>query len=239
MIRRCSIILDNVYRHELKFIINKNIAYLLKKELSMIMKYDNFAYYNNAYFIRSLYFDDYDQTAYNEKIDGVKEREKYRIRFYNYNEDFIRIEKKEKNGDLTAKSWTQISKKDVDDLISGTVDYQKWKDDPLMSEFLVEYKTKKLCPSVIVDYNRIAFVYPGTDIRITFDEDIASGRFNKNLFSKEVITYPILKNNEIVLEVKFNDYIPKYLRDILNKIPSIRIAISKFVMCEDIKGEIL
>ena len=75
------------YRYELKYLLNSSQAIILKKKLSLIMEHDANTI-DGYYFIRSLYFDDVNNTAYYEKIDGLEEREKYRIRFYNFDHSY-------------------------------------------------------------------------------------------------------------------------------------------------------
>lgn len=224
------------YRYELKFILNSSHAEILKHRLSLVMKVDtNSINDDNTYFIRSLYFDDIKDTAYYEKIDGNERRKKYRIRIYNFDDSFIRLERKDKNRDLTHKVQINITKKECLALISGDYNKEMLLRDDLLGEFVREMETKRLIPSVIVDYKRLAYIYPVEDTRVTFDENIKSGRFNYDLFSKEFISYNVLEENETVLEVKFNNVIPKHIAKIIMTIPTVRQAVSKFAICREKK----
>lgn len=228
--------MDKTYRHELKFILNSAQATLLKYKLSLVMDIDsNSKNEDNSYFVRSLYFDDIYNSAYNEKMDGLKMRFKYRIRTYNLDKSFIRLEKKEKNRDLTHKEQCKITKKDYDNIINNKLHLINTSKDKLLEEFVLLKKTKRINPDVVVDYKRIAYTYPNFDVRITFDEEICSGRFNYNLFDKDMIMYSVLKPNEVVLEVKFNDIIPDHIVKVINSVPSIRLALSKFALCKEVK----
>ena len=83
------------YRHEIKYKISNSAAEVLKQKLSLILKKDKNAFYEDgSYIIKSLYFDDRDSSSYYEKLDGVLYRKKYRIRIYNDNDTFIRLEKR-------------------------------------------------------------------------------------------------------------------------------------------------
>lgn len=224
------------YRHELKFILSPVYAEILKHRLSMIMDVDeNSANPDNTYFIRSLYFDDCKNTAYHEKLDGTEKRKKYRIRIYNLDDSFIRLERKDKNRDLTHKEQTRITRKIYQQIIDGEIDKIDTSNDKLLEEFIYEIKTKGLVPAVIVDYQRLAYTYPVEDTRVTFDENIKSGRFNYDLFSDEYLTYDILASNESVLEVKFNNAIPSHIAQVIMTIPTVRQAISKFALCREKK----
>ena len=190
-----------MYRHELKFIINKAYSEMLKNQLALIMDVDENSI-DNTYFIRSLYFDDINNSAYYEKVDGVEKRKKYRIRIYNLDDSFIRLERKDKDRDLTHKEQTIINKEIYYKIINNDLDDIDLSNN-LLKEFVTLIKTKGLKPAVIVDYNRLAYTYPLFDTRITFDENIKSGRFKKDLFS-DFLTYDVL-DDEVVLEVKFNE----------------------------------
>ncbi len=219
------------YRHEIKYTISKTQAFILKERLLKIMEID--PYGKRGYFIRSLYFDTPTNEAYNEKLDGVLNRRKYRIRLYNLDDSFIRLEKKIKDDNMTAKEQTMISKSDLDKILSNKFNIEEY-DDKLLKEFLIEIKTKGLEPSVIVDYNRLALIYPVSDVRVTFDFDIKSGRYDYDLFNKND-GYKVLDEDMVILEVKFNEILPYPIACILSTIPSTRNAFSKFAYCRSIK----
>lgn len=219
------------YRHEIKYTISKTQAYILKQRLLKIMEVD--PYGKKGYFIRSLYFDTPTNQAYNEKMDGVLYRRKYRIRLYNNDKDFIRLEKKIKDNDMTAKEQAKISMDVLSKILSNKLEIEDC-DDKLLKEFLIDIKTKGLEPSVIVDYDRYALVYPVSDVRVTFDYNIKSGRYDYDLFKKDD-GYKILDDDMVILEVKFNEILPYPIACILSTIPSTRNAFSKFAFCRSIK----
>lgn len=223
------------YRHELKFKISNNAAEILKQKLSLILNKDKNAYYSDgSYLIKSLYFDDRDSSSYYEKMDGVLYRKKYRIRMYNDVDSFIRLEKKMKHNNYTAKEQMLISKDIYSKILNGKVDEI---DNPegLLLEFITNYKTKGLVPSVIVEYHRTAFTYPISDVRITFDSSIQSSLYNYDLFNTSYPRYNVDEPGKQVLEVKFNEVLPLYIANILNDIPACREAVSKFAICRSIK----
>ena len=220
------------YRHELKFIISKNMAEILKQRLSLIMNIDDNG--KNGYFIRSLYFDTPSSDAYYEKLNGVLYRKKYRIRLYNKDDNFIRLERKLKHNNLTSKDQTIISKELCENIINNRVPIIETNDN-LLKEFLIDMNIKVLRPSVIVDYYRLAFTYPVSDVRITFDYNISSGKYNYDLFDYDENTYKVIDDKTIVLEVKYNEILPEIIALILNTVPTFRSAYSKFAECRSIK----
>ena len=223
------------YRHELKFKISNSAAEVLKQKLSLILGKDKNAYYSDgSYLIKSLYFDDRDSSSYYEKMDGVLYRKKYRIRMYNDVDTFIRLEKKMKHNNYTAKEQMLISKDIYSKILNGKVDEI---DNPegLLLEFITNYKNKGLVPSVIVEYHRTAFTYPISDVRITFDSNIQSSLYNYDLFNTSYPRYNVDEPGKQVLEVKFNEILPLHIAHILNDIPACREAVSKFAICRSIK----
>ena len=223
------------YRHELKFKISNSAAEILKQKLSLILGKDKNAYYKDgSYLIKSLYFDDRDSSSYYEKMDGVLYRKKYRIRMYNDVDTFIRLEKKMKHNNYTAKEQMLISKDIYSKILNGKVDEI---DNPegLLLEFITNYKNKGLVPSVIVEYHRTAFTYPISEVRITFDSNIQSSLYNYDLFNTIYPRYNVDEPGKQVLEVKFNEILPLHIANILNDIPACREAVSKFAICRSIK----
>ena len=224
------------YRNEIKFVINKDSAEILKQKLSMLMDIDsNSSMEDNSYFIRSLYFDNIYSDAYYEKMDGVEYRKKYRIRIYNNDCNFIRLECKYKHENKTSKDQILIDKSICDKIINGNIEDINITGNNLLSRFILDYKLNNLIPSIIVDYKRLAYTYPISDIRITFDSEIKSGMYDYNLYDKELNTYKIIEDNEVVLEVKFNEILPEPIAVILSTVPMIRQAFSKFAACRSIK----
>ena len=208
------------YRHELKFKISNSAAEVLKQKLSLILKKDKNAYYSDgSYLIKSLYFDDLDSSSYYEKMDGVLYRKKYRIRIYNNNDEFIRLEKKMKHNTYTAKEQMLISKDIYSKILNGKIDEIE-NATGLLEEFITNSKVKHLVPSIIVLYHRTAFTYPISDVRITFDSNIQSGLYSYDLFNKDVPMYDVSEPGKQVLEVKFNEVLPLHIANLLNDIPS-------------------
>ena len=177
------------------------------------------------------YFDDIYNSAYYDKIDGINEREKFRIRIYNDDDNFIRLEKKEKRFGLTFKTQTTISKQEYEDIINDNYNDITNIKNELLKELLIKKKLNNLKPSVIVEYDRYALNGMVEDLRITFDENIKTQRFHTNLLKNTSLNFAVMNKDEIVLEIKFNDYIPQHILAIINSIPSIRIAVSKFALC--------
>lgn len=221
------------YRNEVKYIISKNQAKILMQRLNLIMELDTNTYEDDSYLIRSLYFDDLDSNSYYEKLDGILYRKKYRIRLYNGDDKFIRLECKHKHNNMTAKEQALINKEICSKIIDGNYDIET--NDEVLKKFLVDIETRHLVPSVIVDYKRVAYIYPISTVRITFDYNIKSGRYNYNLFDNDTSLVNVIDDNMVVLEVKFDEVLPLHIANVLETIPSFRQAVSKFALCREVK----
>ncbi len=226
--------LDKDYRYEIKFIIDNSEVPILKKKLSLFMKMDE--HYDGAYFIRSVYYDDIYKSAYYEKIDGIKNRKKYRIRTYNYDKSYISLEIKGKDNMLSYKNNCLITYDEYNCLIKKDFNKIQVNDRELLSNFIFDLKTKNLVPMIVVDYTREAYTYESQDVRITFDSDVRAGNFNGDLFDNKIFTEKVFDDNSIILEVKFNDRIPTFINDIIKSTKLNKIQVSKFALCMERKG---
>lgn len=203
-----------MYRNELKFFINAHQKNLMANKLSKICQRDSFSDADGGYLISSLYFDDYNQSAFFDKLSGIRDRKKFRVRVYNYQSNVIKLERKIKRGNVTEKSHIQISKEEYDTLVSGDVSFLRYKDDVVAKEFYLYYRTKNLRPRVVVEYRREAFIYKYGDVRITFDYLLKAGVFQKDLFSNGYMISAI-PHDQIILEVKYTGYFPDVIRNII------------------------
>ena len=218
------------FRHEYKYLISKSAAELLKRRLPGVMARDPHAGPDGQYTIRSLYFDDPHFAAYEEKMSGVSDRAKYRIRYYNYDTSVIRLEKKEKHRDLTRKTGQSISLPEANALQACQWDTVTCTRGSLLEELRYQVAAG-LRPAILVDYDRTPFVCNAGQTRITLDENIRTRPYCPNLTASEKAMVPVLEPDQVVLEVKFNDFLPGYLSDALSDIPKVSMAISKYVLC--------
>ena len=223
--------MEKGFRHEYKYLISKADAELLKRRLPHFMERDPHAGKTGQYTIRSLYFDDFDGGAFYDKVDGVNYRAKYRIRFYNYELTYIKLEKKEKLGHLTRKTAQTITASDARALEQGRTAPCPDTQGGLIAELQQKIALSGLRPRVVVDYDRTPFICRDGNTRITVDENIRTKPYSAKLSASPEAMIPVLEPDQVVLEVKFDDFLPGYLADVLADIPRTAMAISKFALC--------
>lgn len=220
------------FRHELKYYINYRDYILLKNTLKAVLPLDKHSGETDDYYIRSLYFDDVYNTALTEKLEGSDNRKKYRIRIYNFREGQIKFEKKIKYGQYIAKQAINLSRDECDRLVAGDFYALEARAEPLAKEIYLQMKNNCLKPCVIVDYRREAYISPIENVRITFDKDLKAGLWIADIFDKDAPTMPVIEKGLMVLEVKFDKYLPAPLKAVINNIDTAqRSAISKYVLC--------
>ncbi|CAI3701849.1 polyphosphate polymerase domain-containing protein [Clostridium neonatale] len=216
------------FRHELKHYINFSDYISIKSRLRSIMHIDKNANENNEYKIRSLYFDNVYDKALMEKVIGVPKRHKFRIRFYNDNHEFIRLEKKSKIRGLCLKDSEKITKEECEKIINRDIEFLRDSNKKLFIDLYSEMKGNLLRPKTIVDYTREAYIYPIGNVRITFDKSVRTGLNNINMFDDNLATIETIDNKYIVLEVKFDEFLPQIIRDIIQVKERRATSISKY-----------
>ncbi len=203
------------YRHEIKHFISLGQMAELTARLGVLMQPDPHAGPNGTYFIRSLYFDNMQDTALKEKVYGAARREKFRIRYYNRDVSFIRLEKKTKLNRLTDKQSAVITKVQCEALLAGDTSFLRTDPQPLMQELYAKMQLHGLQPRTIVDYERRTFIYPMGDTRITLDYHIRTGIHALQFLDTALPTIAcdaVEENPVCILEVKYDAFIPDFIR---------------------------
>ena len=217
------------FRHEWKHEINYLDMVVLRRRLKAVMKPDENAV-DGKYFIRSLYFDNISDKALREKIDGVNCREKFRIRYYNNDTSLIHLEKKSKINGLSNKQSANLSAEEAQKIVDGDLDWMIDCDRPLLQELYSKMKSQGLCPKTIVDYTREPFVFSAGNVRVTLDYDIRTGLYCTDFLNPDCITIPA-GNAPIILEVKWDEFLPSVIRDIVQLESRHTAAFSKYAVC--------
>ena len=217
------------FRHEWKIELNTADLFALRSRLKTVMATDEHAI-NGKYLVRSLYFDSPTDRALREKIDGTDRREKFRIRYYNGDTGFLCLEKKSKLNGLCHKQSVRLSAEQVQSILKNDAVLTPQNAPPLMQELYYKMKTEGLTPKVIVDYIREPFVYPPGNVRVTFDHDIRTGNRCTDFLNADLVTIPA-GNAPILMEVKWDAFLPDVIRDLI-QLPGRRAsAFSKYAQC--------
>ena len=221
-------------RHELKFIITRTQLEVLRRTVGAALHLDPNAKKNGgSYHIRSLYFDTVFDDALYDKIAGVKDRDKYRMRIYNLSDREIFMECKTKVGSLISKRSAKIPRSLAEQLIAGDPAGLESTQSGLLRDVYREMRTRLLHPVVIVDYEREAYLHPAEEVRITFDMKVRTGLNSIDLFNPHVPTLPVLEHDETILEVKYNRVLPPYIVQLLSYAcpEAVQTAVSKYTLC--------
>lgn len=217
------------FRHEYKHEITEADRLALRARLQAVAQPDGNGS-GGLYQIRSLYFDNLEDTALREKIDGVNLREKFRLRYYNGDSSFIRLEKKSKVNGLCRKQGETLSAAEAAALLMGDTAWMLTSSRPLIEELYTKMKLGGLFPKTLVDYTREAFVFPAGNVRVTLDYDIRTGLYGTDFLNPACITIPA-GSSPIILEVKWDAYLPDIIRDAVSLRGCRAAAFSKYAAC--------
>ncbi len=220
------------FRYEWKYLISYPEYEALKIRMTPYFSLDPHAR-NGEYMIRSLYFDDYFGSAYEEKEMGIFFRKKYRIRIYDCGDSSIRLERKIKNDKYILKESAPITKDEFYRILDGDYGFLLQSDDNLLREFYLECVSNVLRPRVIVDYDRTPFIMNEGTVRITFDKKVRAAVGSFDIFDESLPTLSAMPADKLIMEVKYTEFLPKIVKDMVPPRASEMTAASKYVMCCD------
>ena len=216
-------------RHEEKYIIDYRQYVLLRQRAMRVLQPDPHGE-NGSYIITSLYYDDpLDHSLY-EKLDGLPEHSKFRVRTYDFSDRFIKLERKDKFGILTEKQVASISREQIDSLCGENAaepfSYEA-------NQLAVQMRAACVRPAVIVRYRRDAFFHSGSDFRLTFDTELeAISADTQALFSQQLRGIPVLDRGSVIMEIKYGDRIPAFARK-LTDCACRQLSVSKYALCRE------
>ena len=229
---RISMEQDRKYRHELKFEIPYAEYIAMRGRLRLIMRSDPHVNEDGRYRVRSIYFDNSDDKALREKIDGIGKREKFRIRYYNDDLSFISLEKKMKINDLCLKYDTPLSEEELRKILQGDIGWMRDSQDGLIREFYAKIIYQRLKPRVLVSYLREPYIYNAGNVRVTFDSEIRTTLYDQEFLKKDVKDISATETPEyMLLEIKYDEYLPNIIRDIVQMKGARQQAFSKYGAC--------
>ena len=200
-------------RHEIKHYINYADYIQLRDRLRIIAKPDEHSAAGGGYMIRSLYFDNYSDKAVVEKLSGLSRREKFRLRYYNNDTSFIRLERKSKANRLSYKEDAEVTAEQCASILACCYDCLKAPGSPLLMELYTKIHYQNLRPRNIVEYRREAYRYRAGNVRVTFDSNIRTSNSVKGFLDPKLVTIPAAR--WIVMEIKYDGFLPDIIRDVL------------------------
>jgi SPX domain protein involved in polyphosphate accumulation len=196
------------------------------------MQSDKNADGDGEYRVTSLYFDDMFRSAYKDKLHGVLKRKKHRIRAYNLSPDRITLEVKYKDGNFVRKSNAALSLDEYHALLRGDYAFCLGREE--MKDFYAYAKMSNLKPAAITDYVREAYIADAGNVRITFDKNISAGMGNADMFKASYT--PV--SDDVVLEIKYDDFLPTYIQELFTGFPMMAEPVSKFLLCANKFSEV-
>ncbi len=220
----------NKYRHEVKVSINSFDKEVLSSRLSYTLKKDKHLGENGFYKVRSLYFDDIHDTSLKEKLNGIIYREKYRIRTYDNSVSIIRLEKKVKNNTLGYKESALLTLDECKNIINGNYHFLKDRSEMVCKQLYVKMRTDMFKPKTIIEYDREAYIWDPGRVRITIDSNVRTGISSVDFLDFDVPMINIVNNNTAILEIKYDNYLPSHISNLLQINSRQKAAISKYVL---------
>lgn len=219
------------YRHEYKYICTLGQLAYVSNSVRGLMELDAYAKETDGYTVRSLYFDDYYDGCYYDNLYGNEPREKFRIRIYNADSSRITLELKRKQKGKIKKESCRLPYEICQQVMSGFNIDIKAIDSPLYRKFYLQYNSRMLRPKVIVEYDRVPYVYKDGNVRVTLDKNIRGSSMCSDFLKSTTFFRPIMEKNMHLLEVKFDEYIPDFIYQVIDNEKLKQSTFSKYFLC--------
>lgn len=218
-----------VLRSERKFLLNMLEASSILHDMNALLHLDSHAGVD-GYTIRSLYFDSWDDKDYRDKVDGLENKRKVRLRIYSPRDEYAYLEMKQKTGALQKKRSLKITRQHALEMIEGNYTSLLSYDEAFAKECYTHMQAHLYRPKTIVEYQRTPFVLAENNIRLTLDSRISATESCFDLFSGSLNLNPVMDLDNILLEVKYNGFLLSYVQEILNKVDRNEVALSKYIL---------
>lgn len=216
-----------VFRKEIKYVIPLETFVSLQKQLDGIMKRDVYGQ-NGTYTVRSQYFDSLADQDLSDNLSGVMEKRKIRLRVYTPEDKRVKLEYKCKSGSDGVKYSLSISREEAEQMEQGQYGFLLNYQEPLALKLYHRLMCGGYQPKSLIEYDRTAYAYPVSDVRITFDYRIRACANPYGFLDKEPFFVPVSGDDSGVLEVKYNDFLPSHIKSIVNQVDKQAEASSKY-----------
>lgn len=222
---------ERKYRHELKYLVSAAEIPMIRNRIHHMLPLDSHAGPDGIYTIRSLYFDDYQNSCFYENENGSDPREKFRIRIYNHCTERIMLECKRKERGKTLKTSCPLNREQTLQLMQGRPLTNIEEQPQLLRKLTIQMLTRQLRPVVIVEYDRMPYVYANGNVRVTLDVNIASSKSVWCFLDETIPKRPVLPLGQQLLEVKYDEFLPDHIYRNLQLDSLRQTAFSKYYVC--------
>lgn len=219
------------WRHEFKYVSPEYILSYLEARASAVLQRDSYTGGQGFYAIRSIYFDDYYNTCYYENEDGTDPREKFRIRIYNASPKRISLELKQREHSKCHKLSVPLSASFCEEVMNGEIPQIHDSDPYLVKKLIMQMQSRALRPVCIVAYERVPFIWNEGNVRVTFDRNIRSSCDIQDFFNPVLNARSILESDTNMIEVKFDEFLPDFINEILQTGRLSQTSFSKYYLC--------
>jgi len=220
----------HVSRKEKKFFTNRAIVLQLMKRIDAQLDRDANSKSLLGYPVRSLYFDSPFDQDYWEVLQGIEERRKIRMRIYRPDDTIVKLEHKYKLGDCQQKTSISLTRKQAQAIMNGEVDSLLKSTSAGALSIFKAFRMEVYRPRVLIEYNRIAWVGPMNDTRLTWDTNIRVSRTDFSLLSPHVNWTMLTDESVGVFEVKYNGFLNSYIEQMLEPLNGLPEAFSKYAL---------
>lgn len=221
---------QQIQRHELKFYIDHADYAHARSVLDVVMKKDPNQENARGYWIRSLYLDDIDDSSVEDKLAGIEDRTKYRLRIYDTAQDWAKLEQKKKLNNYVQKTAVHVSRDEAYEIAAGDYTCLQRRDDRDALTLYVDLVKQYRRPVAIIDYMRDTYCLDYNNIRITFDTQLRASNTDLDLFATDTATLPLLRPEAVIMEIKFNHFLPPWFTQLMQLDGAISSAISKYTI---------
>jgi len=222
---------ESKFRNEIKYVVSAAQLKMIENRIARLMPIDSHAGSAGRYSVRSLYFDDPVNRCYYENENGTDPREKFRIRIYNHSTDRIMLECKRKERGMTMKTACPLTETQTRLLMQGEVPGNINDLPPLLRKLTIRMLTQGMRPVVIVEYERVPYVYRMGNVRVTMDMNISSSSAVQRFLDEKIPKRPVMPVGRHLLEVKYDSLLPDFIRSSLQLDSLAQTAYSKYYIC--------
>lgn len=234
------------YRFEYKYIVSNSLIPVIREMIAPYIDLDSHVEHKEThqYSVRSIYFDTPNFDYYFDKLEGVGNRKKVRLRVYHENTDeslaFLEVKKKyevpliKNRAPLKSENILELfqSGNTNNIVIDGLNQFKNSKD--FASSFFYYMYAESLEPVILISYDREPYnskFDPTT--RVTFDKNLRSYPYPnlEDIYRDDILVSSM--RGQFILEVKFNHVFPNWMKTIIAQFNLRSEAVSKYIMSID------